>query len=56
MGEKMPQPSICENRSRAPRSMAVGAARLALMRSPVRLVGSGHVAASLGSGMSGSGL
>jgi hypothetical protein len=55
IGEKVPQPSSCPKRSRASRSMAVGATKLALMRRPVRLVGSGQVAASFGRGMSGSG-
>jgi hypothetical protein len=55
IGENVPQPSICVKRSRAEASIDVGATRFAFTRRPVRLVGSGHVVVSLGSGISGSG-
>ncbi len=55
IGANVPQPSTSSNACRAVRSRYVGAKRLALMRRPVRLVGSANVATSFGSGMLGSG-
>jgi cellulose synthase/poly-beta-1,6-N-acetylglucosamine synthase-like glycosyltransferase len=52
IGRRCPSPPSVEKRARASRSIAVGAIRLALTRRPVRLVGSDHVAESLGSGTS----